>query len=76
MASWSEADRVWVKEDKNGNNIPDEMWYELKGSDDSSAHYKNMITRRYAVTYISSSNEPIVNEYGQSVAWTTRDARA
>jgi hypothetical protein len=33
-------------EDKNGNNIPNEMWYELKGRGDKKTAYKNLITRR------------------------------
>lgn len=38
---------VWVMQDVNGNGLPDDEWYELKGSEyDASETYKN-----YAVTY-------------------------
>lgn len=36
---------VWVMEDANGDNLPNETWYELKGSE-----YENS-TREYSVSY-------------------------
>ncbi|MEG0796669.1 MAG: cell surface protein [Odoribacter sp.] len=45
MESSSEPGIVWVSEDKNGNGIADDVWYELKGSDFAAS------TREYAVTY-------------------------
>jgi hypothetical protein len=33
MAHWAEPGVVWVMKDENGNNIPDDSWYELAGSD-------------------------------------------
>jgi hypothetical protein len=68
MATWSEAGIVWVQEDKNGNGIPDEMWYELKGSDEyypSAKEYDKQITRRYAITYVKGTGAPTVNGYDQ-----------
>jgi hypothetical protein len=50
FSGWSEAGIVWVQYDENGNGIPDEMWYEIKGGEDDTAN-KAIITRRYAVTY-------------------------
>lgn len=38
---------VWVMEDVNGNGQPDDVWYELKGSD----YGKEGFERNYRVTY-------------------------
>lgn len=38
---------VWVMEDTNGNGKPDDIWYEIKGSEFGKEGYK----RNYAVTY-------------------------
>jgi hypothetical protein len=54
FAGWDEPGTVWIQEDRNGNGIPDEMWYELKGSQD---YVTNGLNRRYAVTYIDTSVE-------------------
>jgi hypothetical protein len=56
FAGWSEPGVIWVQEDRNGNGIPDEMWYELKGSADYLPQAQNPLSRRYALTYI--------NDYG------------
>jgi hypothetical protein len=50
FGSWSEPGIVWVQYDANGNGVPDETWYELMGDEDDT-WYKNMITRRYALSY-------------------------
>jgi hypothetical protein len=42
---WTEPGVIWVSQDDNGNGIPDDTWYELKGS----AHGQDI--KRYAVTY-------------------------
>ena len=54
----SEPGIVWVMQDENRNGLPDDTWYELKGSDYSSS------TQDYAVTYYkpAGTNRP--------VAWT------
>jgi hypothetical protein len=44
---WSEPGIVWVSQDDNGNGVPDDTWYELKGSHTLVPETK----RRYAVTY-------------------------
>ncbi len=43
----SEPGMVWVMEDANGNNEPDETWYRLKGSDDT----KETTIINYSVSY-------------------------
>ena len=53
FAGWSEPGVIWVQEDGNGNGIPDEMWYELKGAVDSSADTSGRLARRHAVTYMN-----------------------
>jgi hypothetical protein len=68
FGTWSEAGVVWVMEDKNGNQVPDELWYELKGSDDDpGSKYTSLITRRYSITYFRSTDTETVNEYGQII---------
>jgi hypothetical protein len=52
---WGEAGIVWVQYDSNGNGIPDETWYEIKGDEDDTV-YKSMITRRYALSYFRGPN--------------------
>jgi hypothetical protein len=47
FGSWNEPGIVWVSRDDNGNEIADDTWYELKGSEYGSAD----TVRRYAVTY-------------------------
>lgn len=43
----SEPGIVWVMQDVNGNGLPDDTWYELKGSEYGKAETK----QNYAVTY-------------------------
>ena len=59
----SEPGIVWVMQDENGNGLPDDTWYELKGSawDDPD------VVRGYAVTYYRPSGP------GTDVVW--RDNR-
>lgn len=44
---WSEPGIVWVMQDENGNGLPDDTWYELKGSETGKPETK----QRYAITY-------------------------
>jgi hypothetical protein len=80
FSAWHEAGVVWMQEDKNGNGLPDEMWYELRGGDDDDSAWKGKITRRYAVTYIKGSEaDAIINQYNQlirPVYWTDAKGRA
>jgi hypothetical protein len=43
----SEPGIVWVMQDSNGNGLPDDGWFELKGSEDTGG----TVTRNYSVTY-------------------------
>jgi hypothetical protein len=54
FSGWDEPGVVWIQEDRNNNGIPDETWYELKGSQDYVAKGLN---RRYAVSYIDTNDE-------------------
>ena len=49
---WSEPGVVWVMQDENGNGLPDDTWYELKGSHTLLPQTR----RRYAVTYVRESS--------------------
>jgi hypothetical protein len=67
FSAWHEPGVVWMQEDRNGNGLPDEMWYELRGGEDDDPKWKNYITRRYAVTYIKGEGDGTVNEYDQLI---------
>lgn len=56
----SEPAIVWVMQDNNGNGLPDDVWYELRGSE----YDKASSARRYAVTYY----RPLVQQ--MSVWWS------
>lgn len=58
MSTSSEPGIVWVMEDTNGNDQPDDTWYELKGSEQAKA------MRNYEVTYRRPANG------GDPVAWS------
>lgn len=59
----SEPGIVWVMQDENGNGLPDDTWYELKGSE-----YLAPDTRLdYAVTYYRPAAP------GLPVAWTDNE---
>lgn len=49
----SEAGIVWVMQDSNGNGLPDDEWYELRGSEWGSENH----SRHYAVTYFRPAGE-------------------
>lgn len=61
--SSSEPAIVWVMQDSNGNGLPDDEWYELRGSEWGSKNHST----RYAVTYFRPAGN------GMSVRW--RDNR-
>jgi hypothetical protein len=44
---WEEPGVIWVSQDDNGNGLPDDTWYELKGSHTLAPE----TIRRYAVTF-------------------------
>ena len=47
FTGWSEPGIVWVMQDENGNGLPDDTWYELKGSESGKPETR----QRYAITY-------------------------
>jgi hypothetical protein len=68
FAGWEEPGIVWVMCDENNNGLPDDAWYELKGSDDESEQWRPHIRRRYAVNWFNPGDEAVENEYGQLIA--------
>jgi len=60
FAGSSEPGIVWVMQDENGNNLPDDTWYELKGSE----YGKSTTIQDYAVTYYKPKAT------GMPVQWT------
>jgi hypothetical protein len=79
FGGWEEPGVVWVQEDRNGNGLPDEMWYELTGSDEDNPLTKPYITRRYAIKWFRFGDEAKENEYGQIIrtnCWVDNKGRA
>ena len=62
----SEPGIVWVMQDENGNGLPDDTWYELRGSETG----KETTVRNYAVTYYRPS------EPQQPVKWTDSEGNS
>ncbi len=54
---------VWVMQDANGNGLPDDTWYELRGSETG----KSSTRQNYSVTYFRPSGP------GRDVAWRDSD---
>ena len=63
LTNSSEPGIVWVMQDENGNGLPDDTWYELKGSEYGAEGSR----LDYAVTYYRPSAP------GQPVAWTDNE---
>lgn len=61
----SEAGIVWVMQDVNGNGLPDDEWYELKGSETG----KEGTIQNYAITYYRPSGR------GMDVQWTDSEGK-
>ena len=59
-SNYSEPGIVWVMQDEDGNGLPDDTWYELKGSE----YGLDCTVQDYAVTYYRPEAP------GQPVAWT------
>lgn len=59
-SSSSEPGIIWVSQDENGNGLPDDTWYELRGSE----YGKPETWQDYAVTYYRPSGSRM------SVEWT------
>ncbi|MDR1256143.1 MAG: hypothetical protein LBJ86_00150 [Spirochaetaceae bacterium] len=64
FGSWTEPGMVWFQEDLNGNNEPDEVWYEAHGAPSAA---NAPITRRYSVAFFKAddTSTPSGNSYGQ-----------
>lgn len=58
-SSSSEPGIIWVSQDENGNGLPDDTWYELRGSE----YGKPETWQDYAVTYYRPSGS------GMAVEW-------
>ena len=63
--NWSEPGIVWVMQDENGNGVPDDTWYELKGSEANNPETKY----RHAITYYRPQAS------GSNVLWTDNIGR-
>lgn len=61
----SEPGIVWVMQDVNGNLLPDDEWYELKGSETD----KEETVQEYAVTYYRPAGP------GMKVEWTDMNGK-
>lgn len=62
----SEPAVVWVMQDENGNGLPDDVWYELAGSETG----KSETIQSYAVTYYRPT------EAQQPVLWTDSEGQS
>jgi hypothetical protein len=79
FGTWYEPGIVWFQEDNNGNGVPDEMWYEVKGPSDLKEPYRALITRRYAIRWADGNDGAQVNEYGQiirNLCWADSKGRS
>lgn len=63
--SSNEPGIVWVMQDVNGNGLPDDEWYELRGSESDSDETR----RNYAVTYFRPPGK------GMPVEWVDSEGR-
>ena len=63
--SSNEPGIVWVMQDVNGNGLPDDEWYELRGSESDRAETR----RNYAVTYFRPPGK------GMNVEWIDSEGR-
>jgi hypothetical protein len=78
FGDWVEPGMVWFQEDLNGNNEPDEVWYEAHGAPSTA---NTPITRRYSVTFFKAddTSSPSQNTYGQiirDIYWADCKGRA
>jgi hypothetical protein len=81
FGTWFEPGIVWLQEDNNGNGVPDEMWYEIKGPNDLVDKYRPYITRRYANTWwdVDGAGSAVLNEFDQimrSICWADCKGRS
>jgi hypothetical protein len=57
FTGWSEAGVIWVMQDENGNDLPDDTWYELAGG----AQNNGQTLHRYSMTWYAP-DEAITDE--------------
>lgn len=62
----SEPGIVWVMQDTNGNGLPDDEWFELKGSETG----KSTTKQNYSVTYYRPGGA------GMNVRWTDSEGNS
>ncbi|MDR3350752.1 MAG: hypothetical protein LBN98_03760 [Prevotellaceae bacterium] len=65
LGTWCEQGIVWVMQDDNGNGLPDDTWYELRGSETGKPETK----QRLAMTYYRPGAP------SSSVLWTDNSGR-
>lgn len=53
MDEFAEPGVVWVMKDENGNGIPDDVWYEIRGSEFGKANY----IQDYTITYFKPTHD-------------------
>lgn len=56
-ATWAEPASVWVMQDKNQNGLPDDLWYQLAGSD----YFFSSTQHNYEVTYFNPQTDIAAN---------------
>lgn len=66
FVGWCEPGILWVMQDDNGNGLPDDTWYELKGSETGKPETK----QRYAITYYKPTAP------NSNVLWTDNVGRS
>jgi hypothetical protein len=71
FAGWCEPGIVWVMQDENGNGLPDDTWYELKGSETGKPATKQRRAMTYYKPQAANSNVLWTDNTGQtgSVDW-------
>ncbi|MDR1516967.1 MAG: PKD domain-containing protein [Dysgonamonadaceae bacterium] len=69
FANWCECGVVWVSQDDNGDGLPNDTWYEIKGSE----YGKPSTTQRYAMKYFRPSQEKTdilsISNEGELIFW-------
>jgi hypothetical protein len=63
FSGWSEPGIVWVSYDDNGNNIPDDTWYELKGNHEGLP----TTVKRYAITWRIVTDCEVLSSTGNTI---------
>lgn len=66
-ATWSEPGIIQVMKDENKNGLPDDIWYEIAGSD----HYWNTTISNYEVTYENSGLNTAID-----IQWTDNQGKS